>query len=94
VKVGDYLDLALALMLGFGFAFQLPVVLMLLAQAGLVTDEWLRKNRRYAIVVIFLVAAFLTPPDPMSQIALGVSILLLYEVSIWGVVWTQKKRRT
>jgi sec-independent protein translocase protein TatC len=45
-------------------------------------------------VVIFLVAAFLTPPDPMSQIALGVSILLLYEVSIWGVVWTQKKRRT
>ncbi|MEE4210248.1 MAG: twin-arginine translocase subunit TatC [Parvularcula sp.] len=93
VKVGDYLDLALALILGFGFAFQLPVVLMLLAQAGLVTDVWLVKNRRYAIVIIFLVAAFLTPPDPMSQIALGLSILLLYEISIWGVRWTQKKRQ-
>lgn len=93
VKVGDYLDLAVALMLGFGFAFQLPVVLMLLGQAGLVTDDFLVRNRRYAIVLIFLFAAFLTPPDPMSQIALGGTVLVLYEVSIWGVRWTQKKRR-
>ncbi|MEM9810527.1 MAG: twin-arginine translocase subunit TatC [Pseudomonadota bacterium] len=93
VKVGDYLNLALALMMGFGFAFQLPVILMLLARAGLVTHEWLSANRRYAVVIIFLVAAFLTPPDPMSQIALGFTILLLYEVSILGVRWTQKKRK-
>ena len=93
VKVGDYLDLALALMLGFGFAFQLPVVLMLLGQAGLVTDEWLAKIRRYAILAIFFVAAFLTPPDPMSQLALGGCILLLYEAAIIGVRLTQKKRR-
>lgn len=93
VKVGDYLNLATALMIGFGFAFQLPVVLMLLAQAGLVTDTFLVSNRRYAIVIIFLIAAFLTPPDPLSQIALGLTVLLLYEVSIWGVRWTQKKRR-
>jgi len=92
VKVGDYLNLALALMMGFGFAFQLPVVLMLLARANLVTADWLAKNRRYAIVVIFLAAAFLTPPDPLSQIALGVTVLGLYEISIWGVRWTQKKQ--
>ena len=93
VKVGDYLDLATALIIGFGFAFQLPVVLMLLGQAGLVTDDFLEKNRRYAIVLIFLFAAFLTPPDPLSQIALGLTVLFLYELSIWGVRWTQRKRK-
>ncbi|MCQ8184553.1 twin-arginine translocase subunit TatC [Parvularcula maris] len=92
VKVGDYLNLAVSLMIGFGFAFQLPVVLMLLGQAGLIDDKFLVKNRRYAIVLIFLVAAFLTPPDPMSQIALGGTILLLYEIAIWGVRWTQRKK--
>ncbi|GGY39407.1 twin-arginine translocase subunit TatC [Parvularcula lutaonensis] len=92
VKVGEYLSLAIALMVGFGFAFQLPVVLMLLGQAGLISAEFLSRNRRYAIVIIFLVAAFLTPPDPMSQIALGGTILVLYELSIWGVRWTQRKR--
>lgn len=82
VKVGDYLNLALTLMLGFGFAFQLPVVLTLLGQAGVVTPDWLAKNRKFAICGIFLVAAFLTPPDPVSQLALGVTIWVLYEVSI------------
>lgn len=93
VKVGDYLNLALALMLGFGFAFQLPVVLTLLARAGIITDRWLVENRRYAIVLIFLVAAFLTPPDPLSQVALGLTVLALYEISIWAVRWTGRKRR-
>ena len=92
VKVGEYLNLAITLMMGFGFAFQLPIVLTLLGQAGIVTPEFLARNRRFAICGIFLVAAFLTPPDPLSQIALGLTILALYEVSIIAVRMIVKKQ--
>ncbi|MCI5046877.1 MAG: twin-arginine translocase subunit TatC [Aquisalinus sp.] len=91
VFVGDYLSLIMTLMIAFGFAFQLPVILTLLAMAGIVDAGFLQRNRRFAIVGIFLVAAFLTPPDPISQIALGLTIWVLYEISILAVKVAAKR---
>lgn len=90
-KVSDYLSLITTLILGFGFAFQLPVFLTLLARAGIVTASMLTKNRKIAIVVIFIAAAFLTPPDPFSQLVLGACILALYEISVISVRMAEKK---
>lgn len=84
-RVGDYLSLVTTLILTFGFSFQLPVFLTLLARAGLVTAEMLVKFRRFAIVGIFIIAAILTPPDPFSQIVLGLCIIALYEISVLSV---------
>jgi sec-independent protein translocase protein TatC len=69
--------------LAFGLAFQLPIVLVALAIAGVVTPRWLAKQRKYAILMAFIVGAILTPPDATSQIMLAVPICLLYELSIW-----------
>lgn len=90
-RVGDYLSLTTTLMLAFGFAFQLPVFLTLLARAGLITADFLTRNRKIAIVLVFIAAAFLTPPDPFSQIVLGGCILALYEVSVISVRFAEKK---
>ncbi|MGH6734612.1 MAG: twin-arginine translocase subunit TatC [Methyloceanibacter sp.] len=91
-KVSEYLSLIMTLILGFGICFQLPVLLTLLARAGLVTAEGLKKYRRHAILGVFVAAAILTPPDPVSQIALALPTLLLYELSIYAVRLAEKKR--
>jgi sec-independent protein translocase protein TatC len=91
-RVSEYLTLVTTLLLAFGLSFQLPVVLSLGGLAGLVDSKMLRTGRRYAIVAVFVLAAIVTPPDPISQITLAVPLCLLYEVSIW-CVWLIERRR-
>jgi len=91
-KISDYIALAAGLLLAFGLCFQLPVVLSLLGLAGFVSSKSLRTFRRYAIVAVFIVAAVVTPPDPISQLTLAIPMIMLYEVSIW-CVWLLERRR-
>ena len=91
-KVNEYLSLIMRLIFAFGISFQLPILLNLLARIGVVNSEYLRKRRRYVIVIIFTIAAILTPPDPITQVGLAIPLLLLYELSIFTVKFTEKKK--
>jgi sec-independent protein translocase protein TatC len=91
-KVDQYLSLVMRLIFAFGLCFELPVVMTLLARVGMVTSKGMAKNRRYAIVLAFVAAAILTPPDVISQIGLAVPTLLLYEISIWAVKIVERQR--
>ncbi|MEZ5846357.1 MAG: twin-arginine translocase subunit TatC [Geminicoccaceae bacterium] len=91
-RVGEYLDLVMKLIFAFGLCFQLPVALTLMGRVGLVSSEGLARNRKYAVVITFVVAALLTPPDIISQIGLGIPIIILYEISIVMVRMAERKR--
>jgi len=90
-KVNEYLSLIMRLIFAFGISFQLPILLNLLARVGVVNSNYLKETRRYVIVIIFTVAAILTPPDPITQVGLAIPLLLLYELSIITVRFTEKK---
>ena len=92
-KVNEYLSLVMRLIFAFGISFQLPVLLSLLARVGFIDSEYLKKRRKYVIVIIFAVAAILTPPDPITQIGLGIPLLILYELSILSVGIIEKKKK-
>jgi sec-independent protein translocase protein TatC len=83
-KVSEYLSLIMTLIFSFGLVFQLPVVTSLLTRVGILSSQALAEKRKWAIVLSFVVAAVLTPPDPMSQIGLAVPTIILYEVAIWS----------
>ncbi|WP_026623260.1 sec-independent protein translocase protein TatC [Ensifer sp. WSM1721] len=91
-KVSEYLSLIMSLVFAFGLVFQLPVVTTLLARVGFVTSQGLAEKRKYAIVIAFVVAAVLTPPDPVSQIGLALPAILLYEISIYTARLVEKRQ--
>ncbi|NKM23919.1 twin-arginine translocase subunit TatC [Rhizobium laguerreae] len=91
-KVSEYLSLIMTLVFSFGLVFQLPVITTLLARVGLLTSQWLAEKRKFAIVLAFVVAAVLTPPDPMSQIGLAIPTILLYEISIYAARLVERQR--
>ena len=92
VRVSEYLSLIMTLIFAFGIMFQLPVVLTLLAQAGIITGDFLVEKRRYAILLVFVAAAVLAPPDVPSMLALAIPTVLLYEGSIHAVRYVEKRK--
>lgn len=91
-KVGEYLSLVMQLIFAFGLCFQLPVACTLLGRAGLISSTGMKSKRRYAIVLAFVAAAILTPPDVISQIGLAIPTIILYEISIYAVRMIERAR--
>jgi sec-independent protein translocase protein TatC len=82
LRIGDYVSFAMRITFVFGLVFELPLISLLLTRMGMLTPQFLSRNRRYAIVIIFVVAALLTPPDAFTQILLAGPLLVLYEISV------------
>lgn len=91
-RVSEYLGLIMTLIFAFGLVFQLPVVLTLMARVNMIGSETLQTKRKYAVVIAFVMAAVLTPPDPISQIGLALPTLILYEISIYCVKLVERQR--
>ena len=91
-KVNEYLSLVMKLIFAYGLSFQLPVILSLLARVGFVDSVFLKERRKYVVVIIFVAAAILTPPDPITQIGLAIPLLILYELSIFSVKIIEKRK--
>lgn len=91
-KVNEYLSLIMKLIFAFGLSFQLPVILSLLARVGFIDSVFLKERRKYVVVIIFVAAAILTPPDPITQIGLAIPLLILYELSILSVKIIEKRK--
>lgn len=90
IRIEGYISIVLKTIIAFGMVFQMPLVLFVLGWFGIITSKGLREKRRVAIVLAFVVAMFLTPPDPMSQIIMAVPLCLLYELSIWAI-WLKER---
>jgi sec-independent protein translocase protein TatC len=91
--INSYVDMMMPIVLGSGLSFQLPLVMFFMAKIGFVTASYLTKVRKFAVVVIFIVAAIITPgPDVISQMAVAIPLLILYEVSILLVRRVDKER--
>ena len=91
-RVGEYLTIVMQLIFAFGLAFQMPVLFILLARVGVISAKGLAEKRRYAIILVFIFAAVVTPPDVISQLSLAVPMCILYEASIIGARFVEKKR--
>ncbi len=92
LSLKEYLSFSMKLLIAFGIIFELPIFMFFLAKIGMINSEILRKKRKYAILLVFVVAAFFTPPDIVTQCLMAVPLLLLYEISIWVVKAGEKKR--
>lgn len=93
IRIQDYLKFVTLLILVFGIIFELPLLAYFLTRVGIITPEFLRNKRRYGIVIIFLLAAVLTPPDVFTQVCLALPLILLYEISIWVSALVVKKQK-
>ena len=90
VRIEGYTSIVLKLVIAFGMVFQVPLILFVLGWLGIITSDMLRKYRRFAIVLAFVLGMVLTPPDPMSQILMAVPLCLMYELCVWGV-WAKER---
>jgi sec-independent protein translocase protein TatC len=93
ITINDYLSMLLLMIFAFGFIFEVPLILVLLGTLDLVDVAFLKKNRRIVAVIILILAAFLTPPDPMSQIAMALPLYVMYEVAILVISWIKRPTR-